>query len=352
MYGLGRRMDKLDEYKIPIYVGDSVDHKRYLVDLETINHLLICGVPGSGKSTLIHNIIHTIATQCGAESIKFLLIDGAGIELPIHNVLPHLLVPAITDPTNIQSALDYANHLIDLRFNALRRAGVRSVKAYNKLGNKMVNIVVIYDGCFFESHKYSQSINNILINGRQAGLHMILSTSNLHICKELLPYFPAYACFRMNQRPPVIQIKDNMVSSLRLYELLYLDNTISEPVKLCVPDFSDLSTQSIKEESQNQYCPQLSLKTWCNSSTSETRTEKDEFFWKAANLILDNDKASIGMLQRKFKIGFNRATRLMDQLAEAGIVGPDEGACSRKILVTTDDLEKIKRKEREKDSSD
>jgi len=331
-------VNDVSKIKIPILLGKTLKDQVVSVDLSKTYHLLIAGISGCGKSTLIHNLIRHLISYASINEIRLILVDPKIVDMNIYNGLPNLLIPVVTKPQKICSAINWLLAESDSRLNLFASAGVRNIDEYNlKTQDKIQHIVLIYDGYLHDQIDINSSLLNLLSEGRQTGIHIILSSYDLLKIKGLINYFPSYACFQTNGKMRIQGIDDGNLFRLPIGEFYYLDQYLQKDIRLISPD---ISFQSHIEAVQ-KYISNDIVKEDDRSVNSECVIKnRDMYFEEAGRFIIEKDKASIGMLQRIFKIGFNRAAGIMEQLEEISLVGPEVGTKPREVLMSLEDFMK------------
>lgn len=351
-------MNKINDnpnINIPIFLGRIDEWQDVVVDLTQINHLLIAGFAGCGKSTLIHNILSNIIEYRNGESIKLALYDHKGIELSIYNGCPHLLIPVVTDDRKMEAMIKWANSEMKDRLNKFAYDSVRSISEYN---NKALDlnhlrfprIIIVLDGYSADNNDTNENLQNILINGRTVGIHVVLSLLDTRNILKFINLFPASCLFRSISYPRGIGISAKYFSLLSVGEFYYKSVFSDKPNKLSTPDIDFYSLEKdINKNRVNCSMATYSIETQKQIDKNDSYDPyssydidgRDEYFAEAGRFIIDKDKASIGMLQRVLKIGFNRSARIMDQLADYGVVGEEEGTKPRKVLMSHEQFEKL-----------
>lgn len=360
-------------------VGKDIGGKPVIADIEKMPHLLIAGATGSGKSVCINTLIMSILFKSTPDQVRMLMIDPKVVELKIYDGIPHLLIPVVTDPKKAAGALNWAVQEMTDRYNKFAEySGVRDVRAYNERIDhlnseaaegteklkRLPQIVIIVDELadlmMVAPGEVEDAICRLAQLARAAGLHLIIATQRPSVnvvtglIKANLPSRIALSVssgvdsrtiLDMNGAEKLLGKGDMLFypqgysKPARVQGAFVSDNDITEVVKF-------LSSQS-NERVYNKDVEEKITETINNSpvSGSSSENERDEYFGEAGKFIIEKDKASIGMLQRVFKIGFNRAARIMDQLCEAGVVGEEEGTKPRKILMTMEEFEDFSKAE-------
>lgn len=373
--------------KISFALGLDLAGNIVVSDISVMPHLLIAGATGSGKSVCINTIIMSILYKARPDDVRFIMIDPKVVELSVYNGIPHLLIPVVTDPKKAAGALRWVVNEMMNRYKLFAENKVRDIKGYNekivdgkitKVINgenvsisvkKMPKIVVIVDELadlmMVAAKDVEESICRIAQLARAAGIHLIIATQrpSVNVITGLIKAnMPSRIAFSVTSGIDSRTILDT-VGAERLLgkgDMLYHPQNKSKPIRVqgaFVTD-KDVSavTRFIKEnnvpteesKAENEEILQVVNSdvstegfTEINDNSDYNNNEKDEYFYDAARLLIEKDKGSIGMLQRNFKIGFNRAARIIDQLEEFGVVGPEVGTKPRKILVTLEEFENM-----------
>jgi S-DNA-T family DNA segregation ATPase FtsK/SpoIIIE len=331
-------------------------------------HLLIAGATGSGKSVCINTIIMSILYKAKPDEVKLIMIDPKVVELSVYNGIPHLMIPVVTDPKKAAGALQWAVNEMTDRYQKFADTGVRDLKGYNaKIDalpdiegdpkpEKLSQIVIIVDELadlmMVASSEVEEAICRLAQLARACGIHLIIATQrpSVNVITGLIKAnMPSRIAFAVTSGIDSRTILD-MVGAEKLLgkgDMLFHPQGAPKPVRVQGAFVSDQEVAEVvrflKENNGNVvYDPTVeekmsSLETGSSADGMEAGdrgADRDVYFADAARLLIDKDKCSIGMLQRYFKIGFNRAARIVDQLEEAGIVGPDEGTKPRQVLMS------------------
>ncbi|MBQ8148166.1 MAG: DNA translocase FtsK 4TM domain-containing protein [Lachnospiraceae bacterium] len=359
---------------IAFAVGKDISGQVMVADIAKMPHLLIAGATGSGKSVCINTIIMSILYKAHPDDVKMIMIDPKVVELTAYNGIPHLLIPVVTDPKKAAGALNWAVIEMTKRYQLFAEYNVRNLKGYNKkveevqaqVGKeeselkKLPQIVVIVDelaDLMMVAHgEVEDAIVRLSQLARAAGIHLIIATQRPSVdvitglIKANVPSRIAFAVSSLVDSRTILDMS-GAEKLLGKGDMLFYPTGLPKPVRVQGAFISDEEVGDVVDFLKNQsvdtgYDTEISNqieKTAVSSPTAggsnSGEPERDEYFRDAARLIIESDKASIGMLQRKFKIGFNRAARIMDQLAEAGIVGPEEGTKPRTILMSPEQFE-------------
>lgn len=350
-------------------VGKDIGGKVVVTDIAKMPHMLIAGATGSGKSVCINTIIMSILYKAHPDDVKLIMIDPKVVELSVYNGIPHLLLPVVTDPKKAAGALHWGVAEMTERYNKFAEQGVRDLKGYNQKAEqmqkkgapdaiaKMPQIVIIVDELadlmMVAPGEVEESICRLAQLARAAGIHLIIATQrpSVDVITGLIKAnMPSRVAFAVSSGVDSRTILD-MVGAEKLLgkgDMLFYPQGYPKPARIQGAFVSDEEVQDVVEflKAQNiisRYSPDIEqeIKTAAASPGAGTDASSayDEYFAEAGRFIIEKDKASIGMLQRVFKIGFNRAARIMDQLCEAGVVGEEEGTKPRKVLMSPEQFE-------------
>ena len=352
-------------------VGRDIAGRCVVADIAKMPHLLIAGATGSGKSVCINTLIMSILYKADPRDVKLIMIDPKVVELSVYNGIPHLMIPVVTDPKKAAGALNWAVAEMTRRYQAFAEHQVRDMKGYNEKvsqlepdenGNKpdtMPQIVIIVDELadlmMVAPGEVEESICRLAQLARAAGIHLVLATQrpSVNVITGLIKAnMPSRIAFSVSSGVDSRTIID-MNGAEKLLgkgDMLFYPSGYQKPVRVQGAFVSDKEVQKVtdylKDHNGDVAYSQEVVEHMNSSATggnmmsgSDSASERDAYFVDAGKLIIDKEKASIGMLQRMFKIGFNRAARIMDQLCEAGVVGPEEGTKPRKVLMSMEEFE-------------
>ena len=362
--------------KITFAVGKDIAGKVKVTDIAKMPHLLIAGATGSGKSVCINTIIMSILYKAKPDEVKLIMIDPKVVELSVYNGIPHLMIPVVTDPKKAAGALNWAVSEMTDRYEKFANSGVREINGYNAMIDamdgkdtekppKMPQIVIIVDELadlmMVASKDVEEAICRLAQLARAAGIHLIIATQrpSVNVITGLIKAnMPSRIAFAVTSGVDSRTILD-MNGAEKLLgkgDMLFSPQSAPKPIRIQGAFISDQEVSDvvnfIKENNgMAQYNSDVQQKMESMESSgnqtvsiSDAETEddgRDAYFMEAAKIIIDKEKASIGMLQRYLKVGFNRAARIMDQMEEAGIVGPEEGTKPRKVLMTPEEFEQF-----------
>lgn len=372
---------KAAESKVTFCVGRDIAGNVITANIAKMPHLLIAGTTGSGKSVCINTIIMSILYKATPDEVKFIMIDPKVVELSIYNGIPHLLVPVVTEPKKAAGALHWAVTEMDDRYQRFANAGVRDIKSYNhKLEEnnyrmpinskgelqefeKMPEMVVIVDELadlmMVAAKEVEESICRLAQKARAAGIYLILATQrpSVDVVTGLIKAnMPSRIAFAVNSGVDSRTILD-MFGAEKLLgngDMLYYPQGFTKPLRLQGAFVSDEEVQDVVNyiKTNNSAAAYNEKVTKIIESGTQEGGDgiaigggsgfedgRDAYFADAGRLIVEKEKGSIGMLQRYFKVGFNRAARIMDQLEEAGVVGPEVGTKPRSVLMSAHEFE-------------
>ncbi len=358
--------------KLTVAVGKDIGGKVIVTNLAKMPHLLIAGQTGSGKSVCINTIIMSLIYHAAPEDLKLILIDPKVVELSVYNGIPHLLIPVVTDPKKAAGALNWAVAEMMERYNKFAQSNVRDIKGYNAkveslmdsgdvpedtIPTKLPHLVIIIDELadlmMVASKEVEDAICRLAQLARAAGIHLVIATQRPSvnvITGTIKANVPSRIAFSVASGVDSRTILD-MHGAEKLLgngDMLFYPSGYPKPLRVQGAFVSDAEvmrvTDFLKEQNEGgTYSSDVEMKlsqpSLGGGGASNESSDRDALFTDAAKFIIEKDKASIGMLQRVFKIGFNRAARIMDQLAEAGVVGEEEGTKPRKVLMSMEEFE-------------
>ena len=356
---------KTDPNKLlEVPLGKAVDGSARSFDLGRMPHLLVAGSTGSGKSVAVNGIISSILMKARPDQVKFLMVDPKMVELSVYNDIPHLLIPVVTNPRKAAKALQKVVDEMENRYELFSKFGVRNIAGYNskvedwnaKSQEKQIPlplIVVIVDELADLMMVASKEVEDAIIRlgqkARAAGIHMILATQRPSVdvisglIKANVPSRVAFAVSSGTDSRTILD-ENGAEKLLGRGDMLFKPIDENHPVRLQGSFISDDDVERIvtfiKGQASANYDEsfdpgEVSENDFgSGSSTNSGCLEGDPLFEEAKALVLETQKASASMLQRRLSVGFNRATRLMEELEEAGVIGPAEGTKPRKVLMT------------------
>ncbi len=364
-------MFKAHKSKIAFAVGRDIAGQPVVTDIAKMPHLLIAGATGSGKSVCINTLIMSILYKANPDDVKLIMVDPKVVELSVYNGIPHLMIPVVTDPKKASAALNWAVMEMTDRYGKFAELGVRDLNGYNKRiaqakelasgkesekYKKLPQIIIIVDELadlmMVAPGEVEDAICRLAQMARAAGLHLVIATQRPSvnvITGVIKANVPSRIAFSVSSAVDSRTIIDGVGAEKLLGkgDMLFFPSGLPKPIRVQGAFVSDTEVSRVVEflREQNQshsYDSAVSEKIDTAADFSSGAAEPaahDEYFAEAGRFIIEKDKASIGMLQRVYKIGFNRAARIMDQLADAGVVGPEEGTKPRKILMSKEEFE-------------
>ncbi len=362
----------LDEYStsdkpLMMALGKGITGNGHFANLAKMPHLLIAGATGSGKSVTIHILINSLLFRNSPDNLKFIMIDPKRVELTLYNKIPHLLTPVVTDAKKAILALKWAAKEMDRRYNLLEENKVRDIESYHKNvlapnvnkkdGEKpelMPYIVVIIDELADIMQAYPRELEAAIVRlaqmSRAVGIHLILSTQrpSVNVITGLIKAnVPSRIALQVASQFDSRTILDTVGAEklLGAGDMLYMSGEMSKPIRLQSPFISESEVKSVAQYlakgSENDIPSEINLESEAKnnnlaSSMFESSGDEDvddDLYEEAKDTVVESGKASTSFLQRKLRIGYARAARLIDILEEKGIVGPGEGSKPREVLV-------------------
>lgn len=361
--------------RLAFAVGKDLGGKTVVTDIAKMPHLLIAGATGSGKSVCINTIIMSILYKASPEEVQLIMIDPKVVELSVYNGIPHLMIPVVTDVRKASAALNWAVAEMERRYKLFAAAGTRDLNGYNAMvrakgedagDNEKVlsRLVVIVDELadlmMVAKNEVESSICRLAQLARAAGIHLIIATQrpSVDVITGLIKAnMPSRIAFAVTSQVDSRTILD-MAGAEKLIgkgDMLFYPQNYQKPARIQGAFVSDEDVQKvveyIKDNNQVDNAGMSSIENEIeglaasdgNAQSADFGSDSryDEYFAEAGRFIIDKNKASIGMLQRVFKIGFNRAARIMDQLAEAGVVSEENGTRARQVLMDMPAFERL-----------
>ena len=337
---------------IPVGLGKDIAGKPVITDLAKMPHLLVAGTTGSGKSVCVITLISSILFSRKPEEVKLLLIDPKMVELSIYNGIPHLMAPVVTDMKKAAAVLRWAVREMEARYKAFAASGKRDIKSYNEAHPKaaMPLIVLIIDELadlmMTAPDDIEESISRLAQMARAAGIHMVLATQRPSvnvITGSIKANVPSRISFAVGSQIDSRTILD-MAGAEKLLgkgDMLFAPIGANKPIRVQGAFISDNEVEKLVEFVKAQREPEYD-----NTVTQEAEKEaeketsddndvyRDELLERAVNLVMESGQASVSMLQRRFRIGYTRAARLVDTMEDLKIVGPSMGSKAREILMS------------------
>ena len=355
-------------------VGKDIGGQVVVTDIAKMPHVLIAGATGSGKSVCINTIIMSILYKANPADVKLIMIDPKVVELSVYNGIPHLMIPVVTDPKKASAALNWGVTEMNDRYKKFADLNVRDLKGYNKaveMGktnpdgeplHKLPQIVIIVDELadlmMVASGEVEESICRLAQLARACGIHLVIATQrpSVDVITGLIKAnMPSRIAFSVSSGVDSRTILD-MNGAEKLLgkgDMLFYPQGYTKPARVQGAFVSDSEVSDVVDFLKNQMLGNVtyssdieekiksmqSLTGAAGSAGSGGGSEFDTYFAEAGKFVIEKEKASIGMLQRVFKIGFNRAARIVDQLEDAGVVGAEEGTKPRRILMSMEQFQ-------------
>ena len=360
--------------KLAFGVGKDIGGKVVVTDIAKMPHLLVAGATGAGKSVSINTLIMSILYRYSPEEVRMIMVDPKVVELQVYNGIPHLLIPVVTDPKKAAAALNWAVAEMTSRYKKFAAYGVRDLSGYNEkirglteeerekeglsvLPQILIIIDELADLMMVSASEVEDAIVRLTQLARACGMHLIIATQrpSVNVITGLIKAnVPSRIAFSVSSGVDSRTIID-MNGAEKLLgkgDMLFFPQNLPKPIRVQGAFVSDEEvakvTEFLKSQGEAEYNHSIS-KSMEKEATEETggsQSDRDELFAEAGSLVIETDKASIGFLQRKFRIGFNRAARIMDQLAAEHVVGEEEGTKARKVLMNMEEFEELLSTER------
>jgi len=351
-------------------VGKDIGGQVVVTDIAKMPHVLIAGATGSGKSVCINTIIMSILYKANPADVKLIMIDPKVVELSVYNGIPHLMIPVVTDPKKASAALNWGVAEMNDRYNKFANLNVRDLKGYNKAAEmgklsedgeplqKLPQIVIIVDELadlmMVASGEVEESICRLAQLARACGIHLVIATQrpSVDVITGLIKAnMPSRIAFSVSSGTDSRTILD-MNGAEKLLgkgDMLFYPQGYTKPARVQGAFVSDSEVEEVVSFLRNQmigntYSNDIAnkietMQSSAGAASGNSGSDVDTYFAEAGKFVIEKDKASIGMLQRVFKIGFNRAARIVDQLEEAGVVGAEEGTKPRRILMSMEQFQ-------------
>ncbi len=356
-------------------VGKDISGNCIVGNIAKLPHMLIAGTTGSGKSVCMNSIIISLLYKASPEDVKLIMVDPKMVELGIYNGIPHLLIPVVTDPKKAAGSLQWAVTEMMRRYKAMSDAGVRDLESYNSIveaeeeGTKLPQVVVIIDELadlmLVAAKEVEESICRIAQMGRAAGIHLIIATQRpsadviTGLMKANIPSRIAFAVASAMESRIILDTQgaEKLVGRgdmlyapigagkpLRVQGCFVSDGEVESVATYVKDNFNTTYDQQVMEEIERKAAQAGSGKaaTVSDPEPSAAEMDGDELLPAAVDVILETGQSSVSMLQRRLKLGYARAARIVDEMEEKGIVGPFQGSKPRAILVTKETWEAMK----------
>lgn len=339
---------------IPLVLGKDITGKVIVSSIDKMPHLLIAGATGSGKSVCINTIIMSLLYKSSPDDVKLLLIDPKVVELSVYNGIPHLLIPVVTDPKKAAFALNWAVGEMERRYKIFAQNNVRDIKSFNEKHSaddeKLPKVVIIIDELADLMMVAAQEIEDYIARlaqmARAAGMYLIVATQRPSvdvITGTIKANIPSRISFAVSSQVDSRTILD-MAGAEKLLgqgDMLFYPSSYSKPVRLQGAFISNKEVEKVVEFLQDQNVTQYDeeIIDVVQNAKQADFDDTDELLQDAIRIVVNEGVASISLLQRKLKVGYSRAARMIDEMELRGIVGGFEGSKPRKVLITEEDLE-------------
>ena len=363
-----------NKMKLAFGVGKDIGGKVVVTDIAKMPHLLVAGATGAGKSVSINTLIMSILYRYSPEEVRMIMVDPKVVELQVYNGIPHLLIPVVTDPKKAAAALNWAVAEMTSRYKKFAAYGVRDLSGYNEkirglseeerekeglsvLPQFLIIIDELADLMMVSASEVEDAIVRLTQLARACGMHLIIATQrpSVNVITGLIKAnVPSRIAFSVSSGVDSRTIID-MNGAEKLLgkgDMLFFPQNLPKPIRVQGAFVSDEEvakvTEFLKSQGEAEYNHSISksLEKEATEEVGGSQSDRDELFAEAGSLVIETDKASIGFLQRKFRIGFNRAARIMDQLAAEHVVGEEEGTKARKVLMNMEEFEELLSTER------
>lgn len=346
---------------IPLTLGKDVEGNILISGMEDMPHLLIAGATGSGKSVCINSIITSVIYKSSPKDVKLMLIDPKVVELSIYNGIPHLLIDVVTNPKKAAFALNWAVDEMEKRYEAFAENHVRDLKGYNKKmmaegkeDEKLPKILIIVDELadlmMVASKEIEEYIARLAQKARAAGMHLILATQRPSVdvitgtIKANVPSRIAFAVASSVDSRTILDM-GGAEKLLGKGDMLFYPSKYPKPKRIQGAFISDGEVERlvdfVKSNNEIKNTVESKIEQAIEDKKVNIDNEKDPLFKEAVELVVNDEQASISYIQRKLKVGYSRAGRIVDQMEEMGIIGPHEGSKPRKLLKTKEELDMI-----------
>jgi DNA segregation ATPase FtsK/SpoIIIE, S-DNA-T family len=366
---------RTDSYAIPLYLGKDASGQPLFADLTRMPHLLIAGTTGSGKSVCVTSIIMSILMTRTPDEVSVILVDPKVVELAAYKDVPHLICPIVTEVAKAEGILDWASTKMDERYALLAEAGVKDIRSYNRLGKdtlrerlqitsdeemahipvKLPYIVIMIDELadlmMLSPKEVEFHLCRIAQKSRAVGIHLIVSTQRpqANVVTGLIKSnLPSRIAFRVSSRLDSRIVLDQNGGEVLMGQgdMLFLPPGSSKLVRAQGTFVDDDELRRVvrhsREQREPQYHPEL-VRIPSGGGGESGDTERDELFDQAVDIIIESGRGSVSLLQRRLTVGYGRASRLIDQMYAAGIVGEYKGSQAREVVVTKEEWHAIRR---------
>jgi S-DNA-T family DNA segregation ATPase FtsK/SpoIIIE len=333
--------------KLTLALGKDITGHSVVTDLDEMPHLLIAGTTGSGKTVCVNSLVLSLLYKASPSEVKFIMVDPKRVELMPYNGLPHLLCPVVTDHKKVSAALNWTVNEMSKRYDLLQEAGARNIEAYNEKREKLPYIVVIIDEfadlMSIAGVEIENAVTRLAQLSRAVGIHLILATQrpSVNVVTGVLKAnLPARISFKVASKVDsrTVLDKNGAEALLGKGDMLFQEPGKEELFRLQGTFIKDPEIERVVEFIRAQGEPVYDEEILKEQQKSQFDTgEKDELYDEAARVIMESNQASVSILQRRMRLGYTRAARIIDTMEQEGLVGPFEGSKPRKILVNRED---------------
>ncbi|MCK5579942.1 MAG: DNA translocase FtsK [Candidatus Omnitrophica bacterium] len=344
--------------KLMLAIGKDISGKPLIADLSDMPHLLIAGTTGAGKTVCVNSLIMSMLFNASPSDVKFLMVDPKMVELTQYNDIPHMLCPAVTDPKKVTAALNWVVGEMESRYQMLSKAGVRNIKGYHAKGHEMPYIVIIIDELAdlmqISAKTIESAITRLAQLSRAVGIHLVLATQRPSvdvITGVIKANFPARISFKVASKVDSRTVLDmnGAETLLGKGDLLFIRPGDAKPTRGQCSFVGDEEVTAVIDFIKNQQDPvydDMILKKQQRGAAGMD-DQKDDLYDEAVRLVIETNQASVSILQRRMRLGYTRAARLIDMMEQRGVVGPYCGSKPRDILVDREEwlLENIRSEE-------
>ncbi|MGB9678612.1 MAG: DNA translocase FtsK 4TM domain-containing protein [Thermoanaerobacteraceae bacterium] len=336
---------------LSIALGKDIAGNIIIADLSKMPHLLIAGATGSGKSVCINTLIISLLYKSSPSEVKMILIDPKVVELNIYNGIPHLLTPVVTDPRKAAGVLNWAVQEMTNRYNLFAEHGVRDIEGYNQQAdNKLYKLVIIIDELsdlmMVSPADVEEHIIRLAQMARAAGIHLVIATQRPSvdvITGVIKANIPSRISFAVSSQTDSRTILD-MAGAEKLLgkgDMLFNPIGASKPLRIQGAFISDKEVEEVVSFLKNNFDPQYNEIYIQIKSENKDLGEEDELLKEAVEIILETGQASISMIQRRLRVGYARAARIIDQIEQKGIISGYDGSKPRQIIMDSDEIKKL-----------
>ena len=339
---------------LSVVLGKDIAGKSVVTDLAQMPHLLIAGATGSGKSVCMNTLITSILFKSKPTEVKFLMIDPKMVELSTFNGIPHLISPVITDAKKAASALRWAVHEMENRYELFAASGVKDINRYNQGPNQLPYIVVLIDELadlmMVAPADVEDAICRLAQMARACGIHLVVATQRpsvdviTGIIKANIPSRIAFAVSSQTDSRTILDM-NGAEKLLGKGDMLFYPTGFPKPVRLQGAFVSDKEVEEVveflKAQAKPKYQEGILDQEVITVDSSKEETEDDPLIPEVAKIFIENGQASISLIQRRFRIGYNRAARIIDIMEKKGIVGGYEGSKPRQVLISVEDYQRL-----------